>query len=573
MCSIIRRRIARSISLPIRVLHPAQLVIRISIIGFLLSLSSFIMASDQGSREQKFVEEPEVHTALHRKLKNRHVTMISIGGVIGTGLFVGTAAPLMDGGPLGILLGYLFMGTICFATMVSLGEMITFLPLPGGFIKLAERFVDPAFAFAIGWNYWYQWTVRLVHPELSAAEGIIGHWYKTMPAKKFSAIWISVGLVIAIGINALGVGAYGEAEFWFSSIKVLTIVGMIIIGIVVDLGGNPKHDLIGFRYWKNPGPFTNYTRISGAKGQFLGTCSVLTQAMFAYVGTEAIAMAAAEARNPRRNIPKAIKRVYLRILIFYIGGVFIIGLLVASNDGSLGRTSESPSPFVIAFQNAGMKVVSSIINGAILTSAWSAGSSDLYLASRSLYGLAISGSAPRIFSRTTRSGLPHVALALCACFALLAYLTVSNISTKVFSWFSGFASTSGLVTWFGIGVTYLRFYEGMKAQGIDRKTLPFAPRVQPYAGWWCVCGSALALFFSNWEVLLKDEWDAIGFFTDYIPIILFPILYVAAKLVMRVPTVSADKMDLVSNVAEFDAMTYEDPPPKNRLEAFWRWLT
>ncbi|KAI9567925.1 amino acid transporter [Boletus coccyginus] len=504
------------------------------------------MASDHASSGLKFVEEPPVHTALHRKLKNRHVAMISIGGVIGTGLFIGTATPLMDGGPLGILLGYLFMGTICFATMVSLGEMIAFLPLPGGFIKLAERFVDPAFAFAIGWNYWYQWTLTLP-AELSAADGIIGHWYKTMP-KQFSAIWISVGLVIAIGINSLGVGAYGEAEFWFSSIKVVTIVGMIIVGIVVDLGGNPKHDLIGFRYWKNPGPFTNYTGISGAKGQFLGTCSVLTQAMFA--------MAAAEARNPRRNIPKAIKRVYLRILIFYIGGVFIIGLLVASNDGSLGPTSESPSPFVIAFENAGMKVLSSIINGAILTSAWSAGSSDLYLASRSLYGTCYLWQCSKDLQSHNSA---------------LGYPTSPSRSHEVFQWFSGFASTSGLVTWFGIGVTYLRFYEGMKAQGIDRNTLPFAPRVQPYAGWWCVCGSALALFvrilpsvvsattltpgLRNWEVLLKNKWDPIGFFTDYIPIILFPILYVAAKLVMRVPTVGADKMDFVSNVAEFDMMT------------------
>ncbi|KAF8552156.1 amino acid permease [Imleria badia] len=543
------------------------------------------MASDRGSSDtrQLFhngvvsfeVEDqapaPEVHTALQRKLKNRHVAMISIGGVIGTGLFLGTAPSLMHGGPLGLLLVYVFMGTICLATMLSLGEMTTFLPIPGGFIKLAERFVDPAFAFATGWNYWYQWTVRLVQPELSAAAVVVSFWdSKTNPA-----VWITVCLVVIIAINALGVGAYGEAEFWFCSIKVTTITGLIILGIIVDLGGSPNHNRIGFRYWKNPGPFGDYNGFTGAKGQFLGTCSITTQVMFAYIGTEAVAMAAAEARNPRRTIPKAIKKIYFRVLLFYVGGVFVIGLLVPSNNPLLNINSiqnASASPFVIAFNAAGIKVLPSIINGVILTSAWSAGSSDLYLASRSLYGLAVSGSAPKIFSRTTRAGLPHVAVGVCSCFALLAYLTIGDGPGKVFIWFSDFSTTAGLVTWFGIGVTYLRFYEGLKAQGIDRKTLPFAPRVQPFAAWWCVCGSGFSLVFSAWYVFLDGNWSTITFVTDYVPIVFFPVLYLAAKFVMRVRPVKAEKMDFVTNVAEFDAMTYDDPPPKNWLEAFWMWL-
>ncbi|KAF8431958.1 amino acid permease [Boletus edulis BED1] len=539
------------------------------------------MASDEGSNEKKVAHDadakslegqtafPEVHTTLHRKLKNRHVAMISIGGVIGTGLFLGTATSLMNGGPIGILLGYIFIGTICFATMLSLGEMTAFLPLPGGFIKLAERFIDPAYAFATGWNYWYGWTLTLP-AELSAAAAVISYWDKsTSPA-----VWITMCLIVAIGINALGVGAYGEAEFWFSSIKVITITGMIILGIIVDLGGGPKHDRIGFRYWKNPGPFTDYHGFTGPKGHFLGTCSVATQAAFSYLGTEAVAMAAAEARNPRRNIPKAIRRVYFRVLVFYIGGVLIIGLLVPSNNSflNLDSSNASASPFVIAFNEAGIKILPSIINAAILTSAWSASSSDLYLASRSLYGLSVSGSAPKIFSRTTRSGMPFVAVGTCSCFAFLAYMTLGNSSGIVFTWLSNFTATAGLVTWFGIGVTYLRFYKGMKAQGIDRKKLPFAPRFQPYAGWWCVCGSAFVLFFSAWEVFLKGNWSTATFLTDYLPIMLFPLLYLSAKLVMRVRTIRPDEMDFVSDVAEFDAMTYDDPPPKNKMEAVWAWL-
>jgi amino acid transporter len=260
--------------------------------------------------------------------------------------------------------------------------------------------------------------------------------------------------------------------------------------------------------------------------------------------------------------------------MFYIGSVFIIGLLVPSNHPSLQPPSgQAPtSPFVTAFKEAGIKVLPSIINAAILTSAWSAGSSDLYLASRGLHGLAVSGSAPRIFSRTTRSGLPHVAVGFCSFFAFLAYLTVKSGSDRVFGWLSGFCATAGLVTWFGIGVTYLRFYKGMKAQGIDRRTLPFAPRVQPFAAWWCVCGTAFVLFFSAWDVFLDGNWSPTVFVTDYFPIGFFPILYVGARFAMGVRTVSADEMDFVSNVAEFDAMTYDDPPPKNMLEAVWMWL-
>jgi len=318
----------------------------------------------------------------------------------------------------------------------------------------------------------------------------------------------------------------------------------------------------------------NYNGIPGPKGQFLGVCSVVSRVAFSFIGTEAVAMAAAEARNPRRNIPKAIKKIYFRILVLYIGSVFIIGLLVPSNDPSLDSTSSQPStsPFVIAFQEAGIKVVPSIINAAIITSAWSSSSSDLYIASRTLHGLAVSGSAPKIFSRTTRSGLPHVAVGVCSCFAFLAYLTVKDGPNTVFNWLSGFCTTAGIITWFGIGVTYLRFYKGMKAQGIDRrKKLPFAPRVQPFAAWWCVCGTAFVLLFSAWDVFLKGNWSAILFVTDYVPIVFFPILYVAAKLIMGVPTVKADKMDFVTDVAECDAMTFDGPEPGDELEAFRMW--
>ncbi|KAH0826375.1 amino acid permease [Lanmaoa asiatica] len=470
---------------------------------------------------------PATLVPLSRKLKNRHVAMISLGGVI----------------------GYIFVGTICYCVMITVGEMIVYLPVAGGHIKLAERFVDPAFAFALGWNLWYNWTVLIT--ELSAAATIINFWDQKVDNAVWircvwSLLWASIFLVLGCTEKqSSGFGHCIESLTSsllinsFSSIKVTTITGMIILGIVLDLGGGPNHDRIGFRYWKNPGPFVNFDGIQGVKGHFLGWCRVVPQAAFAYVGAEVVAMAAAEAKNPRRNVPKAVRRIYFRLLVFYIGGVLVIGLLVPSNNPLLNVNSgnASAAPFVIAINQAGIKGLPSVVNAAVLSSAWSASSGDLYIASRGLYGLAASHNAPKIFLRTSQSGLPYVSVAFCASFSFLAYMAIGHSSGMVFTWFSSMCATCGLTTWFGIGVTYLRFYGGLHAQNFDRRKLPYTSRLQPYAAWWVVCASAVTMFFSAWEVFLRDEWSTAAFLTNYLPIILFPVLYVSAKVITRVPLI------------------------------------
>ncbi|KAJ3564258.1 hypothetical protein NP233_g8416 [Leucocoprinus birnbaumii] len=508
---------------------------------------------------------------LARQLKNRHIAMISIGGVIGTGLFLGTAGALRDGGPVGMQYsaGYAVMGSICYSVMLSLGEMVAYLPIPGGHIKLAGRFVDPALSFAMGWNYWYNWTIVLP-AELSAAAVLIGFWNKSINP----AAWITITLVVCIVINFLGAGAYGEAEFIFASIKVICIVGLIILGIVLDLGGGPNHDRIGFRYWKHPGPFNQFNNIAGSEGRFLAWWAVMTQAAFSFIGTEIVAIAAGEAKNPRRNIPRAIRRVYIRILLFYICGVIVIGWLVpyTSEGLNLSDGTAASSPFVIAIQNSGIKVLPHIINACLLTSAWSAASSDLYTSSRAIYGLATSGNAPRIFLRTTKKGLPWVAITLGALFALLSYMSVSGGAGKVFGWFAAMTSVAGLMTWFGICITYIRFYAGTKAQNIDRSKLPFYSRLQPFAAYYAAFMTLLICITSGWRVFLRGSWDTAIFVTNYLPLALFPILYVGARLWYRESPVKPEDMDFISNIAEIEAETYDDPPPRNKVEAFWQWL-
>ncbi|PCH33606.1 amino acid permease [Wolfiporia cocos MD-104 SS10] len=508
-------------------------------------------------------------TNLKRSLKNRHIAMISIGGVIGTGLFVGTANSLVAGGPVGLLLGYIVVGTICYSVMISLGEMIAYLPLPGGHITLAERFVDPAFSFTMGWNYWYNWTI-ILPAELSAAAVLIDFWNKTING----AAWISIFLVIVITINMFGAAAYGEAEFIFASIKVITITGLIILGIVLDLGGGPDHDRIGFRYWKHPGPFVQYNGISGNTGRFLGWWAVMTQAAFSFIGTEIVAIAAGEARNPRRNLPKAIRRVYVRILLFYIGGVIIIGLLVPSTNPSLNlkNSTAAKSPFVIAIETAGIKGLPSVINAALLTAACSAASSDLYTSSRALYGLAMVGNAPKVFTRTSRGGLPYISVVTCALFATLAYMGVNSGSGNVFNWFANMTSIAGLMTWFGICVTYIRFYKGFKLQGLDRSALPYASNLQPFAAWYGMIACFIVCLFSGWAVFLKGNWVTATFVTNYLPFGLFPVLYVGARFWKKTAPVTAENMDFVTGIKEIEADTYDEPPPRNWMEAFWQWL-
>jgi len=405
---------------------------------------------------------------------------------------------------------------------------------------------------------------------LSAAAVLINYWNKDVN----NAAWITICLVVVIVINLFGAKAYGECEFWFASIKVLTITGLIILGLILDLGGGPNHDRLGFRYWINPGPFVQFDNIPGAEGRFLGWWSVMTQAAFSFIGTEIVAIAAGEAKNPRRNLPRAIKRVYIRILLFYIGGTFIIGLIVPSNDPGLNLTDKNAaaSPFVIAIGHAGIKALPSIINACLLTSAWSAASSDLYTSSRALYGLALTGEAPAIFKRTTKSGLPLPAIVVCSLFATLAYMGISSGSGRVFGWLSNMTSVAGLITWFGICVTYIRFNKGFRAQGLDRSSLPYASKLNPYAAYYGAFSTLFICFFSGWNVFLKGKWENEAFVTNYLPLALFPILYFVGRYSSKEPVKNVQEMDFITGLKEAEDDSYDEPPPKNLGERIWRWI-
>lgn len=270
---------------------------------------------------------------------------------------------------------------------------------------------------------------------------------------------------------------YGEVEFFFAILKILLVVFLIILGLVIDLGGVPGHPRIGFRYWKHPGPFVEYIG-SGSWGRFLGFWAVMSNAVFSFAGVESVAMAAAETRNPRTAIPKACKRVFARVTIFYVLAVLIVGMLVASDDPRLDDQSgtAAQSPFVIAASAAGIKAIPSIVNAIVITSAWSSSNQALLAGTRVLYGLALKKQAPRIFLRTTAWGIPYVCVALYTAFMFLAFMTLSNGALTVFFWFVDLTACGVLISWTAILTNHQRLILAMKKQRLPLTALPWHNR-------------------------------------------------------------------------------------------------
>ncbi|KAJ9474752.1 putative Dicarboxylic amino acid permease (putative) [Pseudozyma hubeiensis] len=511
--------------------------------------ASTVLESQVQTDPTQPVEDHEEY-GLHKALKPRHLIFISIGACIGTGIFLGVGNALKSGGPLGLLIGYSLIASVVVAVMLMVCELTTFLPVSGGHIRLAGRFVDPALSAAMGWNYLICWTLILA-AELSAAAVLISYWVPTSQINP--AVWIAIGSIVVLALNAFSAGIYGEAEFWFASIKVITIMGLIFVSIYITSRGGPDGESIGFAYWRDPGPFVQFRGIEGSTGRFLGFYSVLAQASFSMIGAEMLALAAAECRNPRRVLPICLRTVWIRIVFFYIVSVFMIGLIVPSNNPRLGTESTAAaSPFVIAMNTARIRVLPSIINAAIITSALSAGCSDLYTTSRALYALAQKKQAPKIFTRTTKNGVPHYAVAVCWLVGCLAYLGSSAGSGVVFNFLVNLTALSGILTWFSIAITYLRFRAGMRAQSIPRESLPWKSPLTLFAAHWTLLIVGVVLIFSGWEVFRPGRWNSASFFSNYLPLAWFPALYVLFKFLWKTKVVKASEMDFVTGIREIE---------------------
>ncbi|KAL8276934.1 hypothetical protein RQP46_010662 [Phenoliferia psychrophenolica] len=513
-----------------------------------------------------------VEEGLHRNLEARQITMIALGGAIGTGLIIGSGSALARAGPVGMLIGYVIMGAVCYSVMISLGEMATYLPGKRGFAGYLSRFADPALGTALGYNYLFKYLIGTPNNLTAASLGnvplpsfrgnepvadvgllaqVVQFWIE--PSRFPIAAWISIFIVVIVAINCCGVRVFGEVEFWMSLFKIITLTGLIIFGIVIDLGGGPSHDRIGFRYWKHP--FSHYL-LKNDTGVFLGVWAVMVNALFAYMGCEMTGVTFGEARNPRKAVPAAIRRTFWRLLISYIGSIFVVGLIVPYNDPRLlaankKSNSASASPFVVASTVAGVKVLPQILNACILVFVLSAANSDLYIVSRTLYGLATERKAPSIFLRCNRFGVPYVALAFCSLFIALAYLNVSQASKVVFGYFTAVVTMFGAITWMGILYAHIRFMQALKAQGISRDTLPYKAWGQPYLAWTGLIITAIVAFFKGFDSFIPT-FNKKTFITNYIGLPVFVAIWLGWKLWYGTTMISLRDVDLTSGRREID---------------------
>ncbi|KAI3401100.1 hypothetical protein diail_246 [Diaporthe ilicicola] len=509
---------------------------------------------------------------LERGLKSRHIQFLALGGAIGTGLFIGSGAILEMTGPLSLLLGYAGMMFLVWNIMNNLGEIVIYLPLKGATIPyFVERFVEPSLAFAAGWNYWYAYAI-LVAAEASAGSIILDYWQSPVPA----AVWIAIILVVNLCLNVFAVKVFGEAEFWFASIKLITIIGLILTGLVIMCGGAPDGKAIGFWYWQKDGPIKEYL-VPGNTGRFLAFWAAFAKAGFAFITSpELIALAAGETQAPRRNIPKAARRFVWRLAIFYGLGAFMVGSICPSDDPRLLSESSNAtaSPWVIGITLRGIPVLNHVINAAVLTSAWSAGNAFLYSGSRILYSLALNGQAPKIFARTGSLKTPYMAILATWSIGLLSFLSVSKTSAVVFDWFVNISTISGFIAWVVCVITYIRFRKAMIFRGLLH-TLPYRTPLQPYATYFVLVVLVVLTLTNGFSVFIHGNWDVGNFLASYVTLPIFLSLYVGHKLWFRTPLAKkTEDIDVITGVREMDALEAEDVPPvpKNWLEKVWYWL-
>lgn len=465
--------------------------------------------------------------------------------------------------------------------MCALGEMAAWLPLPSGFTGYAVRFVDPALGFTLGWTYvrlipikidlantkpesryWFKYII-LSPNQMTAGALVISFW---IPTEQVNAgVWITIFLVIVVAINYFGVKFFGEFEFWLSSFKVIVILGIILLSFILMLGGGPDHDRKGFRYWKSPGAFNTY-KMDGAPGRFLAFWSTMVSATFAYLGTELVGVTVGEAQNPRKTIPRAIKLTFYRILVFYVTSVLLVGTLVPYNSPSLlfalsddnkAKGSAAASPFVVAIELAAIPILPHILNACILLFVFSAANSDLYIATRTIYGLAREGKAPKIFARTDRRGVPVPALAISSVIALLGYMNVSSDSRTVFKYFVNLVTIFGLLTWISILVTHIYFVRARKAQGIPEESLAYKAPLGIAGSYFALGFCILIAFTKNFDVFIHNpktygDFDYKNFITAYLGIPLYLIMIFGYKFATGSKGVDPMTADLFTGKDEID---------------------
>ncbi|KAL9086685.1 MAG: hypothetical protein Q9165_007004 [Trypethelium subeluteriae] len=485
--------------------------------------------------------------SLHRRLGNRQIQLIAIGGSIGTAVFVSIADGLAAGGPGSLLIAFMVATAMMGLVNNCMAEMSVYMPVNGAFISMAGYWVDEALGFVAGWNF-FLYEAILIPFEISALNLVLHFWTDKIPVE----VVIVVCIVLYVLINVFAVQFYGESEFWLSGGKLILFLIVLLFTLVTMSGGNPKHDAYGFRYWSNPGAFA-VSVTKGHLGQFEGFLAALWNALFTVCGPEYVSMVAAETKFPRRYLKAAFKTTFYRLIFVFIGSALCVGVVVAYNDPTLvaitggtaaGAGTAAASPYVIAMSNLGIGVLPHITNALLMTSIFSAGNAYTYCGSRSLYSLALAGKAPRFLRYCTKSGVPVFCLATTLSFALLAFLSVSSSAAQVLTWLIDVLTSSQIINYMIVCITYLGFYRATKAQDFNRRSLPYYGYLQPYGTWVALVFYVVAIFVHGYTAFLPGKWDIATFFTSYTMVGVAPLSFLGWKILRRTKLVRSSDCDL-----------------------------
>lgn len=514
------------------------------------------------------------HNHTKRSLESRHINLIAIGGSIGTGLFITIGSSgLVSAGPLGLLLSYCFWTVVVLLLTVSVGEMVCYLPMDSPFLNMTGRVVDPALEAAASINFWLMQSLYVPF-EITAVNGMIHFWRSDYSP----AITIVVCVVIYALVNIFAVRAYGESEFWLSLGKLILCIGLLFFTLITMCGGNPQHDAFGFRNWHaQGGPIAEYIS-TGAGGRFQGFMAGLISACFTVVSSEYLAMTAGEAKNPRKNMASAFKTVLYRLVIFFVGGALSVSILIAYNDPAYLKLTASTSnaaasPYVVAMQNMGIKVLPSIVNVLILTSAFSAGLSYTYCSSRTLYALSKKGFVPRFFGYCTNNGVPIYCVCVSCAFSLLSLMQLGSSGKKVLDFMVNLCTGSQLLNYLFMGITYLHFYRACKAQGIDRKQFTYVSWFQPYTAIVATFFLFVMVLCLGYTVFIPGNWSTNNFLFSYVMIGVSLVVYVIFKFWKKTKYVKPEEADLVSGLEEIEEHEYHyyaALEASNKVDTKWK---
>ncbi len=471
--------------------------------------------------------------SLKRELGERHIRLMALGACIGVGLFLGSAKAIQMAGP-AIMISYILGGLAILVIMRALGEMAVHNPVAGSFSQYAKDYLGPLAGFITGWNYWFLWLVTCV-AEITAVAVYMGIWFPDVPRW----IWALAALASMGTINLIAVRAFGEFEFWFALIKVVTVVIFIGVGLATIFG--IMHGV------ESPG-FSNFTMGDAPfVGGFQAMVGVAMIAGFSFQGTELIGIAAGESENPRKNIPIAIRQVFWRILMFYILAIFVIGMLIPYTDPNLLKNDASDisvSPFTLLFERAGFAAAAGVMNAVILSAILSAGNSGMYASTRMLYNLALEGKAPRLFSRVSRSGVPRNALYATTLVGALCFLTSAFGDSTVYTWLLNTSGMCGFIAWLGIAISHYRFRKGYLAQGGRLEDLPYRAKLFPFGPLFAFALCMVITLGQNYQALVGERIDWIGLLATYISLPLFLAIWLGYRWKKRARFVRYHEMDV-----------------------------